>query len=102
MKKVFTLLMMLVAFTCFSQNQETSSEPIDSGPLLVETPADTSAFSLETGLSIYTRYFWRGVKFGSGPSLQGLMEFSHKKRVRSRRLCVRKPHWVLYGFWKHD
>ena len=79
MKKVFTLLMMLVAFTCFSQNQETSSEPIDSGPLLVETPADTSAFSLETGLSIYTRYFWRGVKFGSGPSLQGLMEFSHKK-----------------------
>lgn len=82
MKKIFTVLMVFATLSCFSQGQGTNAdvESIDSPitTIVDEAPADTSEFSLDTGLGLYSRYFWRGVKFGTGPSVQGFMELSHK------------------------
>ncbi|MDG1950798.1 MAG: hypothetical protein P8J32_08365 [bacterium] len=81
MKKLLTLTMLLFSVACFAQSGQGTSEPVVDTEITMAddvAPADTSVFSLDTGLGLYSRYFWRGVKFGTGPSVQGFMELSHE------------------------
>ena len=79
MKKIITLTMLLFSIACFAQSGQGTSDPaVELESTAAPADQDTSAFSLDTGFGLYSRYFWRGVKFGSGPSAQGFMELSHE------------------------
>jgi hypothetical protein len=80
MKKLFTLILVFASTLCFAQGdiEKPENTPAELEVSVEETTADTSAFILNTGLGLYSRYFWRGVKFGTGPSVQGFMELSHE------------------------
>ena len=77
MKQVFTLFMLLFSVCAFAQdsvNINSNTNPV--GITAVEDVTEDSAFTLDTGVGLYSRSFWRGIKFGSGASVQGYADFS--------------------------
>jgi len=43
---------------------------------------DKSSSALNTGVDLYSRYIWRGLDFGSAPSIQPTLEYAHKSGLK--------------------
>lgn len=75
MKYLFTSFLILFAVALFAQDTTEALEtpnPVS----LADTVDKESPFILQTGAGLFSRYFWRGVKFGSGVSIQGYADLS--------------------------
>lgn len=80
MKNILLFVFALYSLTIFAQEAQTADSTLTttSQDAEADSTADSSEFSLNTGFGLFSRYLWRGVKFGTGPSAQGFMELSHE------------------------
>ena len=80
MKRVLlTLFSVLFVAGIYAQGPSVSDQntsPETTAVTEVDDTEETSPFTLATGVGLYSRYFWRGVKFGSGASIQGYADLS--------------------------
>lgn len=72
MKNLIILILSLCFVSSFGQTLE--PDTIQSKDQVEQQ----SSFTIATGVGLHSRYFWRGVKFGTGPSIQGYFDLSHK------------------------